>query len=106
MAAVGCTEEAAELEDFSCRIASDTIFLVSDSPRSVIDPEPTFLKLILDSKYDRLLGCLAVGDHAATIANTAAIAIKTGIKLDDLRQLGLTQLSATEALMSVLRKLR
>ena len=106
VAAVGCTEEAAELEDFPCRIASDTIFLVSDSPRSVIDPEPTFLKLILDSKYDRLLGCLAVGDHAATIANTAAIAIKTGIKLDDLRQLGLTQLSATEALMSVLRKLR
>jgi dihydrolipoamide dehydrogenase len=106
VAAVGCTEEEAELGDFRCRIASDTIFLVSDDPRSVIDPEPTFIKVIMDSKYDRLLGCLAVGDHAPTIVNTAAIAIKTGIKIEDLRQIGLTQLSATEALMSVLRKLR
>lgn len=106
VAAVGCTEEEAELGDFPCRIASDTIFLVSDDPRSVIDPEPTFIKVIVDSKYDRLLGCLAVGDHAPTIVNTAAIAIKTGIKVDELRQLGLTQLSAMEALMSVLRKFR
>ena len=106
VAAVGYTEEEAELVDFPCRIASDTMFLVSDSPRSVIDPEPTFVKVIVDSKYNRLLGCLAAGDHAPTIVNTAAIAIKAGIKIEDLRQLGLTQLSATEALMSVLRKLR
>ena len=106
VAAVGCTEEDAELQNFPCRIASDTMFLVSDSPRSVIDPEPTFIKVIVDSKYDRILGCLAAGDHAPTIVNTAAIAIRTGIKVGDLRQLGLTQLSATEALMSVLRKIR
>ena len=106
VAAVGCTEEDAELQNFPCRIASDTMFLVSDSPRSVIDPEPTFIKIIVDSKYHRLLGCLAAGDHAPTIVNTAAIAIRTGIKVGDLRQLGLTQLSATEALMSVLRKIR
>jgi dihydrolipoamide dehydrogenase len=106
VAAVGCTEEETELGDFRCRIASDTIFLVSDDPRSVIDPEPTFIKVIMDSKYDRLLGCLAAGDHAPSIVNTAAIAIKTGIKIEDLRQIGLTQLSATEALLSVLRKLR
>ena len=106
VAAVGCTEEEAELQNYPCRIASDTMFLVADSPRSVIDPEATFVKVILDSKYDRLLGCLAAGDHAPTIVHTAAIAIRTGIKIRDLRQLGLTQLSATEALMSVLRKIR
>jgi dihydrolipoyl dehydrogenase len=106
VAAVGCTEEEAELGDFRCRIASDTIFLVSDDPRSVINPEPTYVKVIVDSKYDRLLGCLAVGDHAPTIVNTAAIVIRSGIKVDELRQIGLTQLSATEALMSVFRKLR
>ena len=106
VAAIGCTEEETELGNFPCRIASETLFLVSDNPRSVIDPEPTFIKVIVDSKYDRFLGCLAVGDSAPTIVNTAAMAIRTGIKIDDLRQLGLTQLSATEALMSVLRKLR
>jgi len=79
---------------------------VSDNPRSVIDPEPTFVKVVVDANYDRLLGCLAVGDHAPTVVNTAAIAIRSGVKVDDLCQLGLTQLSATEALMSVLRKLR
>jgi dihydrolipoamide dehydrogenase len=106
VAAVGCTEEEAELGGFPCRIVSDTIFLVSDQPQSVIDPEPTFIKVIVDSKYDRLLGCLAAGDSAPTIVNTAAIAISSGVKVDDLRQLGLTQLSATEALMSALRKVR
>ena len=106
VAAVGCTEEEAELRNFPCRIASDTMFLVSDSPRSVIDPEPTFVKVIVDSKYDRLLGCLATGDHAPTIVNTAAIAIRTGIKVGELRELGLAQFSATDALMSVLRKIR
>jgi dihydrolipoamide dehydrogenase len=106
VAAVGCTEEEAELGDFRCRIASDTLFLVSDDPRSVIDPKPTFIKVIVDSKYDHLLGCLAVGDSAPTIVNTAAIAIRSGIRVDALRQFGLTQLSATEALMSVLRKVR
>lgn len=105
VAAVGCTEEEADLQGFPCRIASDTMFLVSDSPRSVVDPEPTYVKVIVDSKYNRLLGCLAVGDHAPTVVNTAAIAIRSGIKVDELRQIGLTQLSATEALMSVLRKL-
>jgi dihydrolipoamide dehydrogenase len=104
VAAVGCTEEEAELGDFRCRIASDTIFLVSDDPRSVINPEPTYVKIIVDSKYGRLIGCLATGDHAPTIVNTAAIAIRTGIKIEELHQLGLTQLSAIEALMSVLRK--
>jgi len=106
VAAVGCTEEEAELQNFPCRIASDTMFLVSDNPRSVIDPEPTFLKVIVDSKYDRLLGCMAAGDHAPTIVNTAAIAIRTGIKVGELRELGLAQFSATDALMSVLRKIR
>jgi dihydrolipoamide dehydrogenase len=106
VAAVGCTEEDADLQRFPCRIASDTMFLVSDSPRSVVDPEPTYVKIIVDSKNDRLLGCLAVGDHAPTIVNTAAIAIRSGIKIDELRQIGLTQLSATEALLSILRKLK
>jgi pyruvate/2-oxoglutarate dehydrogenase complex dihydrolipoamide dehydrogenase (E3) component len=96
----GGTEEGVEY-----RTVSDTIFLVSDNPRSIIDPEPTFLKVIIDSKSRRLLGCLVAGDRAPAIANTAAIAIRSGISVDDLYEFGLTQLSATEALVSTLRKL-
>jgi len=49
--------------------------LASDDERSEIDPEPTFLKAMVDSHSRNLLGCLVVGDHAAVIANVAAIAI-------------------------------
>jgi dihydrolipoamide dehydrogenase len=105
IAAVGWTQEEAEAEGIACVAASDTIFLVSDNPRSIIDPEPTFLKIIIDAKSRRLLGCLVAGDHAPVIVNTATIALRSGINLDSLRELGLTQPSAMEALMSTLRKL-
>jgi len=105
VAAVGWTEEEAKAEGIEYLTASNTIFLVSDNPRSIIDPEPTFLKVIIDSKSRCLLGCLVAGDHAPAIANTATIAIRLGISVDYLREFGLTQPSATEALMSTLRKL-
>ncbi len=105
IAAVGWTQEEAEAEGIECVAASETIFLVSDNPRSIIDPEPTFLKIIIDAKSRRLLGCLVAGDHAPVIVNTATIALRSGINLDSLRELGLTQPSAMEALMSTLRKL-
>jgi len=105
VAAVGWTEEEAMEECVEYRTVSDTISLVSDNPRSIIDPEPTFLKVIIDSKSRQLLGCLVAGDHAPAIANTAAIAIRSGISVGDLCEFGLTQLSATEALVSTLQKL-
>ena len=105
VAAIGQTEEDAKAEGVEYLTASETIFLVSDNPRSIIDPEPTFLKVIVDAKARCLLGCLVAGDHAPTIANSAAIAIRSGTSIDDLRQFGLTQPSATDALMSTLRKI-
>jgi dihydrolipoamide dehydrogenase len=105
VAAVGLTEQEARSKDIKYRTASETISLVSDDPRSIIDPEPTFLKVIVDAKSRNLLGCLVAGDHAPAIANTAAIAIRSGKSVDHLCRFGLTQPSATEALMWTLRKL-
>jgi dihydrolipoamide dehydrogenase len=105
IASVGRTEEEAKSEDIEYLTASDTIFLVSDNPRSIIDPEPTFLKVIIDSKSHYLLGCLVAGDHAPAIANTAAIALRSRTSVDQLREVGLIQPSATEALLATLRKL-
>jgi pyruvate/2-oxoglutarate dehydrogenase complex dihydrolipoamide dehydrogenase (E3) component len=84
--------------------AAETIQLVSDNERSVVEPEPTFLKVMVDPQTWRLLGCLAVGDHASVIANCAAIAIESGISVKNLREIPLTQPSAMEDLMSTLRK--
>jgi pyruvate/2-oxoglutarate dehydrogenase complex dihydrolipoamide dehydrogenase (E3) component len=104
IATVGFTEEEAKAHGFEYLAVSDTLRLVSDVERSVVDPEPTFLKAIVGSRSRYLLGCLAVGDHAPVIVNIATIAMKSGLTIDQLLQMPLVQPSASEALMAVLRK--
>ena len=106
IAAVGLTEEEARAQGHDCLAVSDTIQLVSDIERSVVDPEPTFLKVIIDTRSRYLLGCVAVGDHAAVTVNIATIAMSSGLTIDQLRQMPLIQPSASEALMAVLRQVR
>jgi dihydrolipoamide dehydrogenase len=105
IAAVGWTEEEAAIDGIECVVVKDTVRLISDNDRSVIDPEPTFVQVIIDVHTSHLVGCLVVGDHAAVIANTAAIAMRSGLTVDKLRELPLAQPSAVDALLSALRKL-
>jgi dihydrolipoamide dehydrogenase len=105
LASVGWTEQEAAAEGLEYQAVSDTIRLISDNERSVIDPEPTFLRVIIDSRSRHLLGCLVVGDHAPVIANIATIAMRSGLSVEKLREMPLVQPSASEALMSTLRKL-
>jgi len=102
--AVGWSQEEADAQGIEYLAAAETILLVSDNERSVVEPEPTFLKVMVDPQTWHLLGCLVVGDHASVIANCAAIAIESGISVKNLREIPLTQPSAMEALMSTLRK--
>jgi dihydrolipoamide dehydrogenase len=106
IAAVGFTQEEAAAQGLEYLAVSDTIRLVSDIERSVIDPEPTFLKVIVDARSRQLLGCLAVGDHAPVIANIATIAMRSALTIDQLRRMPLVQPSASEALMAILRMAR
>jgi dihydrolipoamide dehydrogenase len=105
VATVGWTQQEAVAEGFDCIVASDDIRLVSDDERSVIDPEPTFLKIVVDAGSRHLLGCLVVGDHASVIVNIATIAMRSGLSVDNFRQMPLSQPAASDALMSTLRKL-
>jgi dihydrolipoamide dehydrogenase len=104
IAAVGLTEEQAKAQGAEYEVVSDTILLVSDVERSVIDPEPTFVKVIVDTRSRQLRGCLAVGDHAPVIVNIATIAMRSQLTVDELLQMPLVQPSASEALMAILRK--
>ncbi|MBV8141429.1 MAG: NAD(P)/FAD-dependent oxidoreductase, partial [Verrucomicrobia bacterium] len=104
VAAVGFSEGEAKLRGLECQVASETIRLVSDLERSVIDPEPTFVKVIIDSASRHFLGCLAVGDHAPVIVNIATIAMKSGLTIDQLLETSLIQPSASQALLAILRK--
>ncbi len=105
VAAVGWTQEEAEAQGIEHLAACDTIHLVSDSERSFVEPESTFLKVIVDAHNWHLLGCLVVGDHASTIVNGAVIGMESGLSVKNLREIPLTQPSAIEALMATLRKL-
>jgi dihydrolipoamide dehydrogenase len=105
VAAVGWTQQDAEAQGIEYLAVCDTVHLVSDDGRSVIEPEATFLKVMVDTHSWRLLGCLVVGDHAAAIVNSAAIAIESGLSVKKLREIPMTQPSALEALMATLRKL-
>ncbi len=106
IAAVGFTQEEAAAQGLEYLAVSDTIRLVSDIEHSVIDPEPTFLKVIVDARSRQLLGCLAAGDHAPVIANIATIAMRSALTIDQLRRMPLVQPSASEALMAILRMAR
>src|SRR6516164_11068955 len=105
VASVGWTEDEASRSGIEFKVVSESMRLVSDDDRSVIDPAPTFLKAIADSRSRRLLGCLVVGDHAGVIANIASIAIRLQTPIDQLREIPLAQPSAADALMATLRKI-
>jgi pyruvate/2-oxoglutarate dehydrogenase complex dihydrolipoamide dehydrogenase (E3) component len=105
VAAVGWTQQEAETQGVEYLAVSDAVQLVSDNEQSIVEPEPTFLKVIVDSQSWHLLGCLVVGDHASAIVNSAAIAIESGLSIKKLRDIPMTQPSALEALMATLRKL-
>jgi dihydrolipoamide dehydrogenase len=94
-AAVGLTQEEATAHGFDCMAISEDIRLVSDDARSIADPEPTFLKIVIESRSRRLLGCLVV----------AIMHRRFGVSIDKLREIPLAQPSASEALMGALRKL-
>jgi dihydrolipoamide dehydrogenase len=105
VASVGWAENEASRSGIEFNVVSGGMRLVSDDDRSVIDPVPTFLKAIVDSRSRRLLGCLVVGDYAAVIANIASIAIRLETPIDQLRDIPLAQPSVADALMATLRKI-
>jgi dihydrolipoamide dehydrogenase len=106
IASVGWTEHEAAAAELDYLAVSDTVRLISDNERSLVDPEPTFVKVIIDSRSRRLLGCLVAGDHAPVVVNIAAIAMRSGLGVERLREMPFVQPSASEVLMSILRKLK
>ena len=58
--------------------------------RTIIDGRPVgFCKLIADRKTCKVIGCHVIGERAVDIAEVAAIAIASGMRVDDLAQIPL-----------------
>ena len=95
LSSVGLSEEAALEQGHSIDVYKSTFrpLLHTLSGREV----RTLMKLVVDAKSDRVLGCHIFGDHAAEIVQAAAIALRMGAtKADFDRTIALHPTAAEE----------
>ena len=68
-----------------------TVVRFDETTRTIVDGRTTgFCKLIIDRATHTILGCHIVGERAVDIVQTAAIAIATGLRVDDLARVPLS----------------
>jgi pyruvate/2-oxoglutarate dehydrogenase complex dihydrolipoamide dehydrogenase (E3) component len=103
VASAGWTEKEAIAAGHNIEVLEETIRLVTDDDRSVVDPEPIKIKLVVQPETRTLLGCQAVGAKAAEIVNLAAAALSTGLSVTQLADMAMVHPSASEALIRCLQ---
>ncbi|MGA8655139.1 MAG: NAD(P)/FAD-dependent oxidoreductase [Chthoniobacterales bacterium] len=103
VASVGWTEKEAIAAGHDIEVLDETAHLVTDDDRSVVDPEPLRIRLVVQPATKMLLGCQAVGEKAAEIVNLAATALSTGLSVAQLAGLAMVHPSASEALIRCLQ---
>jgi dihydrolipoamide dehydrogenase len=102
-ASAGWTEKEAVAAGHNIEVLAETVRLVTDDDRSVVDPQPIKIRLVVQPETRRLLGCQAVGAKAAEIVNLAAAALRTGLSVTQVANLAMVHPSASEALVRCLQ---
>jgi dihydrolipoamide dehydrogenase len=103
VASVGWTEKEAVAAGHEIEVLAETVRLVTDDDRTVVDPEPLQIRVVVQPETRTLLGCQAVGEKAAEIVNLAATALSTGLSVTQLAGLAMVHPSASEALVRCLQ---
>jgi dihydrolipoamide dehydrogenase len=103
VASAGWTEKEATAAGHVIEVLEETVELVTDDDRSVVDPESLRIRLVVQPETRMLLGCQAVGAKAAEIVNLAAAALNTGLSVTQLADLAMVHPSASEALVRCLQ---
>ena len=106
IASIGWTEEEAGRAGLSVITHSDSVLMVTEDERSVLEPIRLMLKILVDSESRQILGLHAIGRHAAELVNTAALAIQSGITIDQLSEIIFVHPSSIEAIQSFSSRLR
>ena len=96
IASIGWNEEDAARAGLNVISHSQTFRLVTDDERTVVNPLPTMVKILLQSESRHILGVHVVGIAAAEIVNLGSMAIRAGLTLDEVLQVPLVHPSATE----------
>jgi dihydrolipoamide dehydrogenase len=98
IASVGWTEEEARRAGLSAIAHSETFRLVTEDEKSVFEPVPVTLKILVEAESRQILGVHAIGHHAAELVNTAALAVRSGTTIEDLSEITFVHPSATETM--------
>ncbi len=105
IASVGWNEDEAGKAGLDLISHCQTFRLLTDDERSVVDPVPTMLKILIQSESRQIYGVHAIGRQAAEIVNLASVAIRCELSLEQLLQIPLVHPSATEALQECAKSL-
>jgi dihydrolipoamide dehydrogenase len=98
IASIGWNEDEAGKAGLELMAHTQTSRLLTDDERSVVDPAPTFLKILIQSESRQIFGVHVIGRQAAEIVNLASVAIRCQLTLEQLLEIPLVHPSATEAL--------
>ena len=83
IASIGWNEEEANKAGLEVISHCQTFRLITDDERTVVNPLPTMVKVLLQPESRQIMGVHVVGTHAAEIVNLASIAVRTGLTLDN-----------------------
>jgi pyruvate/2-oxoglutarate dehydrogenase complex dihydrolipoamide dehydrogenase (E3) component len=85
-------------------VLAETVRLFTDDDRSVVDPQPIKIRLVVQPETRKLLGCQVVDAKAAEIVNLAAAALRTASSVTQLALIfAMVHPSASEALVRCLQ---
>jgi dihydrolipoyl dehydrogenase len=98
MAAVGFMEEEAVKAGIDVIVGSENCQLIADDTLKVLEPYPTKIKVVLDARTMKLLGCLAIGDQAIDVVNLCSMLIKSRAPVNRLSRYRFVHPSPAEAL--------
>jgi pyruvate/2-oxoglutarate dehydrogenase complex dihydrolipoamide dehydrogenase (E3) component len=105
VASVGWTEEEAGRAGLAAVSYSDTFHLITDDEISVVAPVQVTLKILAEAESRQILGLHAIGSHAAELVNTAAVAIRAGLTVEELSEITFVHPSLAETIQECLPKL-
>ncbi len=98
LASVGWAENEAIEAGLDVVVASESGRFITEEESTVVDPEPTTVKLLAKSKSRRILGCLAIGPQAGEIVNLVSSLLQLDGTLSKLDRIPFVHPSAAEML--------
>jgi dihydrolipoamide dehydrogenase len=98
VASIGWNEDEAGRAGLDVIAHSQTFRLVTDDERTVVEPAPVMLKILVQAESRQILGVHAIGRQAAELVNFASVAIRSDLTLEQLVRVPLVHPSTAEAI--------